>query len=147
MTSQHALRISGRARSIAKRSRRALVKGGVDRRVFITRLDERVVGKGSIRPTRPKLIDRAHRHVEPQFTLFCDNAGERLVFEIVEQPDIFRVLRDIDHLLGKEPRIDLMTDGADRGDSEVRLKVTMVVPGEGCYTITSLDARSQQCAR
>ncbi len=113
----------------------------------MTGIDERFVGDDPIGTIRPKFVRGAHGDVQPKSTLLCDDAGERLVFEVVEQPNIFGVSGNIGYLFGEKPRIDRMTDRTNGGDGEVRFKMTVVIPGKGCHTITALDAGSQQRAR
>src|SRR5258708_34529785 len=78
--------------------------------------------------------------------LLCNDTGERLVFEVVEQPDIFGVSGNISYLFWEQPGIDRMTNRADGGDGEVRFEMAMVIPGKGRHTIAALDAASQQRA-
>src|SRR5258708_12025986 len=118
MIGQYALRISGRSRSVAERSRSSLVKSDIDRRVFVTGIDERFVGDDPIGTIRPKFVRGAHGDVQPKSTLLCDDAGERLVFEVVEQPNIFGVSGNIGYFFGEKPPIVRIPDPTNARDSQ-----------------------------
>ena len=59
-----------------------------------------------------------------------DRLRQRVILQIVEQSDIFRMPRDVGDLLRKKPRVDGMAHGTDGRDGEVCLKVTVIVPRE-----------------
>jgi hypothetical protein len=106
MIGQHALWITGRSRGVAERRCRTLVKGGIDRGIFVIGIDKCLVGNDAIGKIGSKFVWRAHRDVEPKRMLPCNDTGERLVFEVVEQPNIFGVFSNIDDLFGEKPRVD-----------------------------------------
>ena len=69
------------------------------------------------------------------------NRNER---EVHEHDVVFGVVDDVIQLLGKQPRIERVADGADAHDAEPALQVAFGVPGHCCDAVTRLHAFALQ---
>ena len=136
----HALGMAGRARGVAHAG------GGV--------LVERLPGEVAVRCGDPVLIgDRVAqarlRHMgrigehdvaldagEPVGELF----EQRHEGQIGEQQPVLGVIDDPDDLVGKQPRIDGVVDGADAEDAVPGLEMAPGIPGERRDAVAEADA-------
>ena len=86
-----------------------------------------------------------HQHVgfdglERGFELF-DQRQEGCV---EEQRRVLGMVGDVSDLLGEQPGIDGVADGADAGDGVVELEVAVAVPGQRGHPVSRLDAEPDQ---
>ena len=70
-----------------------------------------------------------------------DQGGECQVEEYVTR---LGVADDEAHLLGKQPRIDRVQDGAAAGDAEIEFQMSVVVPGKGGDPVALSHAQPAQ---
>ena len=64
--------------------------------------------------------------------------------QVEEQRRVLGVIGDVGDLLGEQPRIDGVADGADAGDGVVQLEMSIAVPGQRRHPVTRLDAEADQ---
>ena len=148
-----AFRIARRAGRVADRRGAALVErrpfeaGGVD--AFEQRLVAMNVGDDGLyaRDVGHAVWRRHHNHMldgrESIRDPFEKGQGER----IDEQHAVFRMIDDIDDLIGKQARIDRVQDGADTGRGIEHLEMPDGVPRQRADTVALDDAEALQCKR
>ena len=124
MRVQRALRIAGRARRVAEKRGRALVEDAASRKSPSCVRQQRFVAedrRGQIGEMRamhassPSAIQP--RHVR---TLRRDDVDERRERDVEQHVVVVGVIDDEGDLIGKEPRVDRVADGADAGRAVVR---------------------------
>ena len=144
---EHALRVSGRARGVAHAG------GGI----FV----EPLPGKIAVGLRDPFLVgdrvsQRGSWHVRRvgQHDIAFDR--RELVRELFQQRDegqvgqhhaVFGVIDDPDDLVGKQPRIDRVIDGADPHDAVPGLQMAPGIPGQRRDPVAEHDAVSLQPLR
>src|SRR5947207_14357615 len=130
MAVEHALRISGCAGGVAEAARRVLVEL-LPSEILASLRDEILIRQeiwnldfGEMRAIR-------QRHVEPdRRNLPRDLLNQLCEGDIEEQGFVFGVIGDVSELVGKQPRVQRVIDGADPGDAVPRLDVPRGVPGK-----------------
>ena len=76
-----------------------------------------------------------------------DLLDQRQEGRIEEQRRVLGVVGDVGDLLGEQPRVDGVADGADAGDGVVELEVAVAVPGQRRDPVAGLDAEPDQRVR
>ena len=67
-----------------------------------------------------------------------DHHGKR---EVEEQHPVLSVVDDIDQLFRKQTRVDRVQNGATTGHPEVKLVVSIGIPGQGAYPVLERHAQ------
>ena len=136
----HALGIAGGARGVAHAGRGIFVKG-FPVEVAVDVGDPLLVGHGVLQRGRRHMRGVGQHHVcLDRFQLVGDFFQDRHEGEIDKDHTIFRMVDDPDDLLGEQPRIDGVIDGADAHDAVPGLEMPPAVPGQRRHPIAELDA-------
>ena len=136
----HALGIAGGARRVAHAGRGIFVKG-FPVEVAVDVGDPLLVGHGVLQRGRRHVRGVGQHHVFlDRFQLVGDLFQDRHEGEIDHHDAVFGVVDDPDDLLGKQPRIDGVIDGADAHDAVPGLEMPPGVPGQRRHPVAELDA-------
>ena len=140
MRVQYSLGIARRARGVAHRSRGIFIEGlpleiSIDLRDPIL-IGDRVLQRG-LRHVR---LVREHHIAFDAGQLVRDFFQDRHEGEIGHHHAILRMVDDPGDLVGKQPRIDGVTDRADPHDAIPGFKMAPGIPGDGGDAVAELDA-------
>ena len=146
VTEEHALRIAGRTRCVAKR------RGGVFvefRPVKIVAFGpyEILVAQQSGQCHLRQAIVIGHRHpVLDTFALRCELLDQSAKAEIEEHDLVLGMPDDVGELIVEKPRIDRMRDRAHAGNRVIKFEVTIAIPGKRRDPVARLDTEPRQGA-
>jgi hypothetical protein len=150
MRVKRAFRIAGRARCVAKKRCRAFVEDR-PRIVAVASADQRFVaerGRGHIGEMGADAGLVAERnpalHVR---TLRRDDVHQRGERHVERDVFVVGVIDDERHLIGKEPRIDRVADGAHPGHAEITFQVAIPVPRQCANAFARLHTQPDQRLR
>ena len=136
---EHALGMPGGAGGVTEPGRVVLADGR-GREVRQLGLDQLLVIDGALRDglAVPPDDDVARLHLR------AEAFPERPEHVVEDHHRIVGVIDDVRDVLHREPRIERVQDGAAEGDSEVRLQMTAVVPGERRDAVARLHAQPRE---
>ncbi len=142
---EHALGVAGRARGVAERGGRALVEVGPFQRAGLAG-DQLLVAQqlGDLGGGRHVGAVGHDHDVLHGLELLPHALDDRQQVQVDENDLILGMVGDVGHVLGRQPRIDGVQDGADAGDAEIELEMAVAVPGNGAHPVAELDAQPLQ---
>src|SRR5580704_905678 len=145
MTVEHALRIARRARCVAEAARRVLVEI-LPLVVVADLVDEILIRREMLELDPGQMVPVAKRDEllhTPQ--LWCDLEYEVGKGRIEKECAVFRVIDDVDELLGEEPRVERVIDAARARDPVPGLDMAGSIPRQRADPVARPDAKPIEC--